>query len=82
MALAGFGLVKSKKLTTNTVAEFAKTVPSIQSICLSQDDEIIEPLFLRVTPYIQGTLDTHYVKRSFNSTEVCFLEFYRSSNAH
>ena len=27
-----------------------------------------------------GTLDTHYVKRSFNSNGACFLEFHKSSN--
>ena len=46
--------------------------------CLYQDDEIIEPSFVKVAPYIQGTLDTHYVKRSCNSNGICFLEFYRS----
>ena len=60
--------------------EASKAVASIQSIYLSQDDEMIEPLFVKVAPYIQGTLDTHYVKRSFNSNKVCFLECYRSLN--
>ena len=68
----------------NTAEEFAtkasKAVPSIQSIYLSEDDEIIEPSFARVAPNIQGTLHTHYVERSFNSNGVCFLKFYRSSN--
>ena len=59
--------------------EASKAVPPFQSIYLSQDDEIIKPLFAKVAPDIQGTVDTYYVKRSFNSTEVCFLEFYRSS---
>ena len=44
-----FGLVESNKITINTAEEFAteasKVVPSIQSIYLSQDDEIIEPNF-------------------------------------
>ena len=81
------GLVKSNKITINAAEEFAteasKYKPSIQSIYLSSDDEIIEPSFVKVALYIQGTLDTHYVKRSFNSNGVCFLEFlesYRSSN--
>ena len=55
-------------------------MPSISSIYLSQDDEIIEPSFVKVTPYIQETLNTHYLKRSFNSNGVCFLEFYKSPN--
>ena len=55
-------------------------MPSIQSIYPSQDDEIIEPSFVKVAPYIQRTLNLHYVKRFFNSNGVCFLEFYRSSN--
>ena len=77
-----FGLVKSNKSTINKDEEFAteasKAVPSIQSIYLSQDDEIIEPSFVKVAPYIQGALDTHYLKRWFNSNGVCLLEFYRS----
>ena len=71
-----FGLVQSNKITIYTaegfVTEASKTVPSIQSICLPEDDEIIEPLFVKVTPYIQGTLDTNNMKRS--------SKFYRSSN--
>ena len=55
-------------------------MPSIPSIYLSQDDEIIEPSFVKVTPYIQETLNTHYLKRSFNSNGVCFLEFCKSPN--
>ena len=47
-------------------------------LCLYQDDEIIEPSFVKVAPDVQGTLDTHYVKRSCNSNGICFLEFYRS----
>ena len=62
-----FGLVKSNKITISTVEEFekeaSKAVPFIQSIYLSQVDEIIEPSFVKFAPYIQGTLDTHYVKR-------------------
>ena len=77
-------LVKSNKITINTAEEFttkvSKAVPSIQSSYLSQDDEIINQSFVKVAPYVQGTLDTHYVKRCFNSNGVCFLEFYRSSN--
>ena len=78
------GFVKSNKITTNTAEEFAteasKTVLSIQLIYLSQDDKIIESSFVKVAPYIQGTLNAHYVKRSSNSNGVCFLAFYRSSN--
>ena len=78
------GLVKSSKITTNKAEEFvteaSKAVLFIQSIYLSQDDEIIEPSFVSVAPHIQGTLDTHYVKIFFNSNGLCFLEFYRSSN--
>ena len=59
--------------------EASKAVPSIKPICLSQNDEVIEPSFVKIAPYVQGTLDTHYVERSFNSNGVCFLEFYRSS---
>ena len=69
-----FRLVKSNKITINAAEEFAteasKAVPSIKSIYLSQDDEIIEPSFFKVAPYIHGTLDTHYVKRSFNSNGI------------
>ena len=41
---------------------------------------MIEPSFVKVAPYIQGTLDTNPVKRSFNSNGICFFEFYRLSN--
>ena len=79
-----FELVKSNKITINTAKKIAmeasKAVASIQPIYLSQDDEMIEPLFVKVAPYIQGTLDTHNVKRSFNSNKVCFLGCYRSLN--
>ena len=55
-----FGLMKSNKITINTADEFAtetsKTLPSSQSISLSQDDEIIEPSFVKAAPYIQGLL--------------------------
>ena len=78
-----FRLLKSNKIKINTAEEFAtevsKAVPSIQPVFVSQDDEIIEPSFVKVAPYIQWTLDTH-VKRSFNSNGVCFLEFHRSWN--
>ena len=40
-----FGLMKSNKITINTAEEFATedsiAVPSVQSICFSQDDEIM-----------------------------------------
>ena len=64
----------------NIAMEASKALPSVQSIYLSRHDQIIEPLFVKVAPYIQRTLDTHYVKRPFNSKEVCVLDFYRSSN--
>ena len=48
------GLVKSNKITINTVKKFAKktskTVSFIQSIYPSQDDEIIKPSFVKVSP--------------------------------
>ena len=66
------GLLKSNKFTINTAeettTEASKAVPSIQSIYLSQDDETVESLFDKVAPYIHETLDTHYGKRSFNSS--------------
>ena len=67
-----FGLMKFKKITINTAEELeaSKAVPLIQLIYLSQDDEIFEPSFVKVAPYIQGSLDTHYVKRSFSSNGV------------
>ena len=75
-----FRLLKSNKITINTAEEFAtevsKAVPSIQPVYVSQYDEVIEPSFVKVASYIQGTLDN--VKRSFNSNGVCFLEFHRS----
>ena len=78
-----FGLMKSNKITISTAEEVAteapKALPSIQSIYLSQNDEIVELSFVEVAPYIQEILDTHYVKR-FNANGVCFLEFYRPSN--
>ena len=43
-------------------------------------DTFITLTFVKVGPYIQGTLDSHCVKRSVNSNGVCFLEFYKSSN--
>ena len=53
---------------------------SIQSISFSQDEEVIEPSFVKVAPYIQGTLGTNYMKRPLNSNGVCYLKLYRSSN--
>lgn len=44
-----------------------------------QDDEIIEPSFIKVTPDFHVTLDPHYVKH-FNSNGVCFEESYISLN--
>ena len=79
-----FGLVKSNKITINSAEEFAReasrAVPLIKPIYDSQDDEIIEPSFVRTAPKIDGTLDVHHVKRSFNADGVCFLEFRRLSN--
>ena len=79
-----FGLVKSNKITINTLKEFAmeawKAVQSIQSIYLSQYDEIMELSFVKVAPYIQETPNIHYGKRSFKSNGVCFVEFYALSN--
>ena len=55
-----FVLVKSSKITIHTAEEFAteasEAVSSIQSIHLSQDDEIINPSFVKVTSYIQELL--------------------------
>ena len=49
-----FELVKSNKIMINTAEEFAteasKIVSSIQSIYLSQDNEIINPSFAKVAP--------------------------------
>ena len=79
-----FDLVKSNKITINSEEEFAKEIsramPSIKSIYVAQDDEIIEPSFVRTALKINATLDVHYVKRSFNTDTVCFLEFHRLSN--
>ena len=65
-----FGFVKSNKIMINRAEEFgaegSKAASSTQPIYLSQDDEIIERPFVKVAPYIQGFLDTHYVKLSFN----------------
>ena len=44
-------------------------MPSMQSIYLSQDDEIIEPSFVKVARYIQGTLGSHFVKRFLTQME-------------
>lgn len=35
---------------------------------------------MRTAPKIDGSLGVHYVKRSFNTDGVCFLEFHRLSN--
>ena len=46
-----YGLVKSRKIVINSAEEFAaeasKAVPSIASVYLSQDDEIIEPSYVK-----------------------------------
>lgn len=79
-----YGLVKSRKVVINSAEEFAveasKAVPSIKSIFLSQDDEILEPSYVKNAPPIKGTLDIHCVKRGYNEENVCFLEFFRLSD--
>jgi len=79
-----YGLVKSRKIVINSAEEFAaeasKAVPSITSVYLSQDDEIIEPSYVKNAPAIKGTLDIHCVKRGYNQENVCFLEFFRLSD--
>ena len=47
---------------------------------LSEDDEIIEPSFVRCAPSIKGTLNVHSVKRSFDSQGICYLEFFKLSS--
>ena len=61
-------MVKSNKITINTefATESSKALPSIQPSYLSQYDKIIELSFVKDAPYIQGTLDAHYVKCSFS----------------
>ena len=77
-----YGLVKSRHININTAEEFAgeasKGVPSIKSLYLSQEDEIIEPIFVKNAPAIKGTLDLHHIKRK--SENICFLEFYYFSD--
>ena len=74
-----YGLVKSRHINNNTAEEFAadasKGMPSIKSLYLSQEDEIIEPSFVKNVPAIKGTLDVHHIKRDYNLENVCFLEF-------
>ena len=52
-----YGLVKSRHININTVKEFAaeasKGVPLIKSLYLSQEDEIIEPNFVKNAPAIK-----------------------------
>ena len=75
-----YGLVKSRHININTAEEFApersKDVPSIKSLYLSQEDEIIEPSFVKNVPAKKRTLDVHHIKRDYNLENVCFLEFY------
>ena len=75
-----YGLVKSRRININTVKEFAaeasKGVPLIKSLYLSQEDEIIEPNFVKNAPAIKWTFDGHHIKRDNNLENVCFLEFY------
>ena len=75
-----YGLVKSRHININTAEQFAaeasKSVSSIKSLYSSQEDEIIQPSFVKNAPAIKGTLDVHYIKRDYNLENVCFLEFY------
>ena len=77
-------MVKSRHNNIKTAVEFAaeasKGVPSIKSLYLSQEDEIIEPSFVRNAPAIKGTLDLHHINRDYNLENVCFLEFYYLSD--
>ena len=77
---AVYGLVKSRHININTAEEIAaeasKGVPSIKSLYLSQEDEIIKPSFVKNAPAIKGTLDVHTIKRNYNLENVCFLAFY------
>ena len=77
---AVYGLVKSRHININTAEEIAaeasKGVPSIKSLYLSQEDEIIKPSFAKNAPAIKGTLDVHTIKRNYNLENVCFLAFY------
>ena len=79
-----YGLVKSRRINTNTAEEFAdkasKGVPSIKSLFLSQEDENIEPSFVKNALAIKGTMDIHHIKRDYNLGNVCFLEFYHFSD--
>ena len=79
-----YGLVKSRHININTAEEFAVEasmgVPPIKSLYLSQEDEIIEPSFVKNTPAIKGTLDVHYIKPDYNLENVCFLKFYYLSD--
>ena len=78
------GLDKSRHSNINTAEEFAaeasKGVPSIKSLYLSREDEIIEPSFVKNAPAIKRTLDVHHIKRDYNLENVCFLEFYYLSD--
>ena len=71
-----YGLVKFRHITINTAEEFAaeasKSVPSIKSLFLSQEDKIIEPSFVKNAPAIKGTLDIHHMKRNYNLENVLF----------
>ena len=79
-----YGLVKSRHINIYTAAEFAaeasKGMPSIKSLYLLQEDEIIQPSFVKNAPAIKGTLDVHYIKCDYHLENVCFLEFYYLSD--
>ena len=74
-----YGLVKSRHININTAEEFtaegSQGVPSIKSLYLSQEDEIIESSFVKNAPAIKRILDVHHIKRDYNLENVCFLEF-------
>ena len=79
-----YALVKSRHININTAEEFAveasKGVPSIKSLYLSQEDDIIEPSFVKNAPAIKGILDLHHIKCDYNLENACFLEFYYLSD--
>ena len=79
-----YGLVKSRHINISTAegfaAEASKCVPSIKSLFLSQEDKIIEPIFVKNTPAIKETLDIHHIKHDYNLEDVCFLKFYYFSD--
>ena len=71
------GLVKSRQINIKTAAEFAaeasKGVPSIKYFYLSQEDEIIDPSYVKNARAIKRTLDVHYIKRDYNPENFWFF---------